>query len=396
MRVNVASGDDVDAGASRASSARPATNLSSWRAAIEGVIARGGPTMHLQPIVDFASCRIAGFEALARFADRPAAPDRWFARAHQVGLGPALEAAAAERALRRRGELAPHQFVTVNLSPAALSEPVVQDVLRRHAPLDGVVVELTEHDPMSDRARLTLGIELVRSLGGLVAIDDIGTGYAGLEWLLSVRPEMVKLDREFIRGVDADEARTTFVRFVGDLVGKLDTWLIAEGIETDGELDVVVALGVPLGQGYRLGHPVLRPHGLARDVAARIDLARTTVAQPLHQVAAHLEHVPAVRSIDRHEWSAPRVVLVDEFGCPIQLIDRDDPSRSEHPPMRVKPGDDVRTVAVRALSRSDEDRWRPLVVTDGAGRYQGIIRMERLVRALSEDRSTPHEAVRLR
>ncbi|QXC62772.1 EAL domain-containing protein [Aquihabitans sp. G128] len=200
---------------------------------------------------------------------------------------------------------------------------------------------------------------------------------------------MVKLDREFIRGVDVDEARTTFVRFVGDLVGKLDTWLIAEGIETDGELDVVVGLGVPLGQGYRLGRPVLRPGGLPLDVSRRIDDARRAFSRPANHVAAHLEHIPAVRSIDRHEWSAPRVVLVDDFGCPLQVVDRADPGRSEASPMRVKPTDDVSTVAVRALSRGEHERWRPLVVTDDAGRYQGIIRMERLVRALSDERSTP-------
>ncbi|CAN5410531.1 hypothetical protein BH10ACT1_BH10ACT1_18870 [soil metagenome] len=344
--------------------------------------------MHLQPIVDLSKATVAGFEALARFAEKPASPDRWFARAHQVGLGPDLEAAAADRALRRRPELGPEQFLTVNLSPAALSERSVQDVLRRHAPLVGVVVELTEHDPMGDRARLTLAIELVRSLGGLVAIDDIGTGYAGLEWLLSVRPEMVKLDREFIRGVDADEARTTFLRFVGDLVGQLDTWLIAEGIETDGELDVVVGLGVPLGQGYRLGHPELEVHGLEVDVQSRILTARRTFAHPTRQVAAHVDHVPTVRSLDDHEWTTARVVVVDEFGCPVLVAEADQPDRPSQP-MRVKGSDDVHSVSIRALSRPEPDRWKPLVVTDDAGRYQGIIRMERLVRALSDDRSNP-------
>lgn len=385
---NVTSPDREDhgwpaAGLSQLLGASGGGSLARWRRAVEDVVADGGPAMHLQPIVDFASARVAGYEALARFGGAPASPDRWFNRAHQVGLGAELEAAALRRALARRGELAAHQFLTINLSPAALADPAIHDVLREHAPLHGIVVELTEHDPMSDRVTLDLAFQLVRDLGALVAIDDIGTGYAGLEWVLTVRPEMVKLDREFIRGVDVDEARATFVRFVGDLVDRLDTWLIAEGIETDGELDAVVALGVPLGQGYRLGHPATRPIELGPDVTARINRSRRSFSAPASEVAAHIEHLPTCSSATSSV--AARAVVVDEFHRPLAILDGEAPPAESL--MRVKATDAVATVVLRALARPDGRRWDPIVITDHEGRYGGIVRMERLVRALTDTRS---------
>ncbi len=362
------------------------TSLAQWRLQIEAVIAAGGPTMHLQPIADFAAGRVAGYEALARFGTGAGAPDRWFRRAHQVGLGAELEAAAVRSALGRRADLAPHQFLTVNVSPAALASPPLLDAFRSVGPLNGVVLELTEHDPMSDRARLGTALEQMRELGALIAIDDIGTGYAGLEWVLSLRPEMVKLDREFIRGVDTDEARATFIRFIGGLVDKLDTWLIVEGIETDGELDVVVGLDVPLGQGYRLGYPQHDPAELADDVVDRIARTRQVGSRSAADVGAYMEHPPTVNDPQLHRTDARHVVLVDDFAQPVALLGHQGrlPVRPTH--MRVKPGDDLRTVVQRALTRAPAERWDPLFVTDAAGRYQGIIRMERLVRALAEEK----------
>ena len=351
------------------------------------MIDAGGPAIHLQPIVDFAANRVAGFEALARFDGGPPTPDRWFVRAHQVGLGIDLEVAALRAALARRSDLAPHQFLALNLSPMAFSTPSVQDVLRDEAPLHGVVIELTEHDPLSDRNDLAEAFAMARRLGALVAVEDIGTGYEALEWLLSVRPEMVKLDRAFIHNIDTDEARALFVRFIGDLVDKLDAWLVAEGIETDGELEAIVRMGVPLGQGFRLGRPGPEPTAADPDVTVRTARFRRLFESPITDVAAHIELVPAIDDIDRRPWTAPRVVLVDQLGQPVAVLDGNDQAASSSMPLCVKADDELRAVAMRALARSSIERWSPVVVTDDRGRYQGIIRMERLVRALSEQRN---------
>lgn len=342
--------------------------------------------MHVQPIVDLARQRVIGYEALARFPTAPIAPERWFHRAHQVGLGAPLEATALRCALERRPEIGPDQFLAVNVSPAALCTRLVLGLLADAAPLHGVVIELTEHDPMGDRDALDRALAAVRGLGGTIAIDDIGTGYAGLEWVLAVRPEMVKLDREFVRGLDTDEARRTFVRFVADLFDKLDTWLIAEGIETDGELEAVVSLEVPLAQGNRLAPPGLELAALSADLADQIARARVATERPNLDVAAHLERAPALTSWPKGTAQAPRVVLVDDEGRPRELLEGPSHEPVPHPLMRVRPGEAVRVVVQQALARPAEQRWAPLLVTDGEGRYQGIVRMERLVRALAEHR----------
>ena len=271
--------------------------MSRWRAAIQQVITAGGPTIILQPIIDFAEGRIGGYEALARFGDEAAdAPDRWVSRAHQVGMGDQLEASALVAALARREALEPHQFLTVNLSPSALASTLVQDALRRAAPLHGVIVELTEHDQIPDRPEIADAFLLVRDHGGMIAIDDIGTGYAGLERVLAVRPELVKLDAAFVRDIDRDEARATFVRAVGDLLDGLDTWLVAEGIETEGELEALVSLGVPLGQGFLLGRPAAAPAALAPHLRDLVVRARAAFAAPTDTVGRHLEHAPSFQA----------------------------------------------------------------------------------------------------
>ncbi len=348
------------------------------------MIADAGPAIHLQPIVDFGAGRVAGYEALSRFTCDP--PDHWFARAHQVGLGADLEVAALSAALARRQDLEPYQFLTVNASPSALCHPSVQDVLRRAAPLDGLVIELTEHDRLPDHGDLADSFMLVRENGGMIALDDVGSGYAGLDWVLAVRPELVKLDREFVRGIDHDEARVTFVRFVGDLVDGLDTWLVAEGIETEGELETIISLGVPLGQGFHLGRPSPDPTSLDDELRGRIARARAALDRPAWDVAAHLEHAPSFRS---GEPTAERAVLVDEFHRPLAVYDRPRLTSPVVAPMRVRPGDEVRVAVLRALARPESERWSPLVLTDDDGRYRGILRMERLVRALTDPGDTP-------
>jgi diguanylate cyclase (GGDEF)-like protein/PAS domain S-box-containing protein len=207
-----------------------------------------------QPIVDLQTGEIAGYEALARFPldteGRP--PNAWFSQAHRCGLGAQLEARAVEAALARRGE-APAGYLSVNLSPAALRA----DELRQRLPadLEGVVVEITEHEMVADGERLRVTLDELRARGARVAVDDAGAGYAGLRQLMILRPDLIKLDRGLIEDVAGDEAKQALVECFVRFAERTDASVCAEGVESIDDLLVLARLGVAYGQGYVIARP---------------------------------------------------------------------------------------------------------------------------------------------
>src|SRR5215216_4184502 len=144
------------------------------RAEIEALLAKEGSIVPVfQPVLELATGRVAGYEALARMPEGPfRPPDQWFNQAHRAGLGPALEAAALRAALRAHGR-PQRTFLALNVSPAALPDD-----------LSGVVIELTEHELFSTEAALDRELEDLRSRGARIALDDAGNGYAGLQQII--------------------------------------------------------------------------------------------------------------------------------------------------------------------------------------------------------------------
>jgi EAL domain-containing protein (putative c-di-GMP-specific phosphodiesterase class I) len=205
-----------------------------------------------QPVVDLATGRTVGFEALTRFADRTP-PDIRFAEAQAAGRGRELEAASLAAAIAAARDLPPGAWLSLNVSPALVVSPGVLAPLVARAERP-VVLEITEHDPVADYGRLADG---VRSLDGDIrlAVDDVGAGYAGLRHILEIRPHIVKLDTALVRAVDTDIARQALIRSLIWFAGRTGTTVLAEGIETVRQLESLRELGVTLGQGFLLGRP---------------------------------------------------------------------------------------------------------------------------------------------
>src|SRR5215204_1622773 len=132
------------------------------RAEIEALLAREGSIVPVfQPVLELATGRVAGYEALARMPDGPfRPPDQWFNQAHRARLGPALEAAALSAALRATGR-PERTFLAVNVSPGALLSPKVREALP--ADLSGIVIELTEHELFSSESALDRELEELRA-----------------------------------------------------------------------------------------------------------------------------------------------------------------------------------------------------------------------------------------
>jgi EAL domain-containing protein (putative c-di-GMP-specific phosphodiesterase class I) len=143
----------------------------------------------------------------------------------------------------------------VNVGPDAVLSAPVAAVFAEAGDLRGVVVEITEQTAVADDAALEEAIAPVRAAGALPAVDDAGAGFASLKHIMVLRPDVVKVDRDLVAGIDTDETKAAVVEALGMFTSRIDAWLIAEGVETSAELDRLLSLRVPLVQGYGLGPP---------------------------------------------------------------------------------------------------------------------------------------------
>ena len=200
-----------------------------------------------QPILDTARGVVCGYEGLARLAEGvvPVGPQELFAAAALHGYAGRVEAAAGEAILAHRTKLPPNCFLSINFSPDALLDPSVEALFAELDDLSGIVLEITEQTPVEDYVTLTAGLDRLRLCGAMIAVDDTGAGYASLSHILRLRPHFVKVDRELVTGLDRDPHRAAAVAAIGAMAGELDAWLVAEGIEREGELERLPAGVVP-------------------------------------------------------------------------------------------------------------------------------------------------------
>ncbi|HEY0559262.1 MAG TPA: EAL domain-containing protein [Frankiaceae bacterium] len=219
-------------------------------ARLDRLFADGGPRMHFQPVIDLTTGRRVGQEALARFPDGAAAD--WFVAAEQVGQGERLETAAIARALGSLGSL--DGWLSVNVSPGLLRSPQLGKLLA-DAPLDRIVLELTEHTPVDDYDRVEATLRPLRAAGLRLAVDDAGAGFASLRHVLQLLPDLLKLDVSLVRGISEDPVRQALAAALLSFAREFGAGIVAEGVEGVEDLDLLRALGVDLAQGYLLGRP---------------------------------------------------------------------------------------------------------------------------------------------
>ncbi|WP_051472214.1 EAL domain-containing protein [Patulibacter minatonensis] len=375
-----------------------------WSRALDLVGCPDGPVrLAFQPIADLRRGVVAGYEVLARFDldGYPPYPLPWLAaaeREHRLGD---LERAILAKALRVRPQLPANTFLSVNVSAGVMLETATSEVLAAGGDLRGLVVEITEHERVLDYDALRTAFASTASAGALLGVDDVGAGYASLGHVLALRPAFVKLDRALVTDLDHEPHRRAAVAAIGALTDELDGWLVAEGIERRGELEVVAELEVALGQGYLLGRPGPEAGDLAPEVA---DLVRHLgdhehVALPV----GRLVRETPMREVDDAEMRAvmrtangrrsltgerSHVVLVDDHGAPVGLEVDGELVPGGPRPMCVMPGEDVADVALRAAGRPASERLLPVVCCDALGRAIGVVGVERLTEALARSRTS--------
>jgi EAL domain-containing protein (putative c-di-GMP-specific phosphodiesterase class I) len=210
-----------------------------------------------QPLVDLRTQRVFAYEALARTrAPEFEGPLQLFA------------AAVAENVTGQLGRIlrgmaldgCPGHPLFLNVHPAELNERwVVQpdDPIFRHS--EDVYLEITEAVPLSHFRLCKDMLAEVRGRGVHLVVDDLGAGYSNLKYIADLQPRIVKLDRDLVAGLTRDTRLFKLVTAIVRMCSDLDSKVVAEGIETEGELDAVIAAGARYGQGYLLARPAFPP-----------------------------------------------------------------------------------------------------------------------------------------
>jgi EAL domain-containing protein (putative c-di-GMP-specific phosphodiesterase class I) len=231
------------------------------RARMQRMIDGLGLDVAFQPIVDLASGRVVGAEALARFtdADGHAIPtERCFLDAHAVDMGVELELAVIKCALDCHNARLPEgRYLALNVSPAVLEHDELAVLIARHNGARPLVVEITEHQPVEDYVALGAQLDRLRELGVRVAVDDVGSGFASFRHVTRVNPDILKLDRTLVCGIDDDPVRQSLASAIVAFAKDVGATVVSEGIENESEFCCLKDLSVGCGQGFYLARPNL-------------------------------------------------------------------------------------------------------------------------------------------
>ena len=222
---------------------------------ISEVLATDQPSIVYQPILAVQTLEICGWECLARFSTTPVrSPDQWFLEAAEAGLGVELELRAIIHALKGLASVPNHTYLALNCSPQLVYSGRLGPLLKDLPPRQ-LVLEITEHAAVADYVRLEQALAPLRQRGIRLSIDDTGAGYASMRHILELSPDIIKLDMSITQGVDSDFKRRALASSLIAFARETGSSVVAEGVETQQELETLRALGVHKVQGYLVGRP---------------------------------------------------------------------------------------------------------------------------------------------
>ncbi|GIT92124.1 hypothetical protein JANAI62_25820 [Jannaschia pagri] len=228
-----------------------------------------------QPLYRLSDGGLASFEALCRFRPAPyRSPDKWFNEAAGIGLQRELELAVIEMALTGLDALPYGTRLAVNISPKTVAEGGLLPLLRQ-CDARRVTVEITEHEDPGDIEKLVMGLQGIRGTGAAIAVDDVGAGYSGLQQILRIQPDVLKLDMSLVRDIDRDPARRSLATALLHFAQETKAAVVAEGIERPEEWHLLAQLGVTYGQGWLMAKP-----GRIADAPLRVDPHPLVVSDP--------------------------------------------------------------------------------------------------------------------
>jgi len=263
--------------ASESVAIQKAQALFQTRCRLQDVMLAQQITTVFQPIVDLQTSALHGFEALSRGpAGTPQhSPLNLFEAAHETDLTFELDRHCRRQALRTARELPPPHRLFINVVPASMYDPDFQGASLITL-LEGlglsparIALEVSERYAIRNYMLFVEALETFRQLGFSIAVDDIGAGHSGLENIAHLQPRYLKFDMQLVRDIDKNPIKREMARALKTFADKMDSQIIAEGIETDDERQACMELGLHYGQGYRIARPApLETFNLGMEAAA--------------------------------------------------------------------------------------------------------------------------------
>ncbi len=378
-----------------------------------------------QPIIDFRTRTILGYEALIRGPENSPLhmPDHLFAAAATLDLSLPLEQLCREASLRAfaRLNLGGRLFLNISLSslfdPQLLNGQTQRLLSEIGLPANRIVLELTERQNITDLPDIHGVLSHYRGRGFQIAIDDLGEGFANLRMWSELRPEFVKIDKHFVQGIADDRIKYHFVRAMQDLAGICNAALVAEGIERIEDFNCVRDMGIACGQGYFIARPAPQPlRALPERAVTALDSRQISITPQAFghgktptagALLRYIEPLPYGatndEAVDRFEREPALYVLpVVKGELPIGMLNRSNlidrfarPFRRElfgaknceifmdHTPLIVDQHASIQELAMMLAQAPKHSLFDGFIVT-GEGRYLGVGSSQDLMATITE------------
>ena len=234
-----------------------------YKEKLQELILKGSITTVFQPVVDFSRNEIIGYEALTR---GPAGtefenPYVLFDAAAESDLLFELDRLCRRKALRNAHGLKDGQKLFINCLPSMVLDPefrdsYLNDLLEelRLSPVN-IVFEITEREAIENYDLFNKAVKYYTDLGFAIAVDDTGAGFSSLETVVELKPQFIKLDISIVRNIHKNMLKQELIKAIRSLSVQMDSLVIAEGVETEEELEALKEIGITVGQGFLFARP---------------------------------------------------------------------------------------------------------------------------------------------
>jgi hypothetical protein len=346
--------------------------------------------LSFRPILDLARGVVAGYQSVA--VQRGEVEPEVVHPADVTGLVASTLAAAST--------LPPNTFLTIplGLGPGGIGDdPALWAALQARPSLGGVVLDVSEVPDDVDATSLAR-LEALRGAGALVALGGDDAPQPTLRSITRLRPSIVRLGRAWVEGLEHSAEKRDAIAVTGTMAGQLDAWVLAEGVRTPAELRTLSELGVPLAQGPLVGparavwqDAESRAHRSLPDEVASNGRG-DGVLRGLLRRAYTTGDVESARSVLPETAGFEVVVAVDEHRRATSVLVRDDDGTwVSSEVLAVHVDTPVAEAVTRAMARPRSTRFGPVVCTDSAGGFLGVLHLEDLVTHVAHQLARPSD-----